>query len=223
MGRHEDPLKEVASHSSLIRYLVADLGEQASLVRLKAFLNGQNLKGLIHNAGTIEPLERIETVGVDEWEKLIQLNLFTPLRLTKALLPQLNGGKILHIGSGAAYFPIEGWSAYCVSKAGLAMLTRCLQLEIHDPAITSVMPGIADTNMTAIIRGSNAMSSEQLAFHHRLYREKRLVSPETVAQFLTWLLLEIDHETFRSKEWDIYEASHHQHWLKPPHEVPKWE
>jgi benzil reductase ((S)-benzoin forming) len=222
VGRNERNLKEVAATSPLIHYVVADLTEPASLTRLESFLADKPLKGLVHNAGTIEPLERIERVSTEAWEKLVQLNLFAPFRLTKNLLHALKGGRILHIGSGAAYFPMEGWSAYCVSKAGLSMLTRCLQLEIQDPAISCVMPGITDTNMTALIRGAEGMSAEQLDFHKRLHRENRLLSPETVAQFLCWLLLDLDADTFRSKEWDIYDETHHGDWLRAPYEVPKW-
>ena len=49
------------------------------------------------------------------------------------------------------------------------------------------------------------------------------MTPETVAAFLTWLLLDTETSEYVSKEWDIYDTSHHHGWLVPPHSVPKFE
>ncbi|MCX7116066.1 MAG: SDR family NAD(P)-dependent oxidoreductase [Gammaproteobacteria bacterium] len=222
VGRHETTLQDVASASPQIHYHVADVSVPQAQQQLIATLSGKKIKGLVHNAGTISPLDRLEDASMDEWEQLIKLNLFAPLRLTQALLSNLQGGRVLNIGSGAAYFPMAGWSAYCVSKAALSMLTRCFQVEIKDPAVSSVMPGIVDTNMTSVIRSSTCMSDEQLAFHQQLYHDKRLIQPDTVAQFLMWLLIDVDTDLFKSKEWDIYDEADQASWLQSPHVVPKW-
>lgn len=220
IGRRETHLQITARHSDNISYYVANLTSEKDCLGLIDYLQEKKITGLVHNAGTISPIEKIETVNLQEWIRLIELNLFAPLHLTQKLLPQLKGGRILHIGSGAAYFPVEGWSAYCVSKAALSMLTRCMQLEINDPVIASVMPGIVDTDMTQRIRISTGMSEVQQNFHQKLYQEHRLVTTETVAQFLTWLLIETSRSVFISQEWDIYDVSHHQKWLSDENSVP---
>lgn len=154
------------------------------------------------------------------WQESIAINLNAPLFLTQLLLDKLQQGRVLHIGSGAAYFPVSGWAAYCVSKAGLAMLTHCWQLENPELAITSVMPGIIDTPMQELIRSCVSMNEERRKFFIELYEEKRLLSTATVAAFLCWLLLEVEPGLYRSKEWDIYDKSHHRSWLRAPHQVP---
>lgn len=145
------------------------------------------------------------------------------LFLTQRLYNKLANGRVLNIGSGAAYFPMKGWSAYCVSKAALSMLTRCWQLESEFIAFAHVMPGIIDTQMQATARSDSNIDNEKIDFYRRLKEHNRLISPETVAAFLTWLLLDIDSDTFSAQEWDIYALSHHKEWLKPPHQVLDWD
>ena len=110
-----------------------------------------------------------------------------------------------------------------MSKAGLSMLTRCCQLEYDTVSFASVMPGIIDTPMQKEIRSSSRMDEDKSDFFKRLHEEKRLLSPETVAAFLTWLLLDTEASQYISKEWDIYDTSHHLDWLVPPFSVPTFE
>ncbi len=221
VGRDKQTLLEVAKHAPTIEICVADVseakGQHNILERLSKL---DKIQGLIHNAGVIEPIESIKTLNHKAWQHVMDINLNAPFFLTQALYPKLIGGRVLHIGSGAAYFPIQGWAPYCVSKAGLAMLTQSFQLECPDMATASVMPGIVATEMQAEIRRSQGQHPEKKQFFQDLYDNNQLITPETVASFLTWLLLNIDETRYVSREWDIYDASHHVEWLKPPHQVP---
>lgn len=224
IGRRARLLKAMAERSSSIQYCVADVSTADGRKKIQTALTNTSIEALIHSAGTIDPIAALQTIDPDAWEQIIQINLLAPFRLTQLLLPHLQGGRVLHMGSGAAYFPVVGWSGYCVSKAALAMLTRCAQSEIQDPAFASVMPGITQTAMTASIRdAANAMRADQHQFHQMLFDQDRLIQPGAVAAFLAWLLLEVDTQTFVSKEWDIYDTSHHKNWLRLPHQVPQLE
>ncbi|KTC86318.1 SDR family NAD(P)-dependent oxidoreductase [Legionella brunensis] len=224
VGRREELLKETAAFSPLISFFCADISTDEGRQKLATLLQPAiSIEGLIHNAGTIEPIAPIANIDESSWQQTLATNLNAPLFLTQLLLSKLKHGRVLHIGSGAAYFPVTGWAAYCVSKAALSMLTRCWQLESPNVAFASVMPGIIDTDMQALIRGAQFMDEEKRHFFHVLKAEGRLLTTETVALFLNWLLLELDKEQFISKEWDIYDKSHHQFWLSPPHKVPEWE
>lgn len=224
IGRHEKTLLQTAAHSKLISICIADvstvLGREQIINCLRDI---KKIQALVHNAATIEPLSQLEFMTQANWHLALETNLNAPLFLTQALLAKLNEGRVLHISSGAAHEPVGAWGAYCVSKAALTMLTRCWQIERQKPAFASVMPGIVDTQMQALVRHNAVMDKEKTSFFQRLKSEKRLVTPETVASFLTWLLLDLDSEMYSSKEWDIYDKSHHQAWLKSPHTVPSWE
>lgn len=221
IGRRAATLIETATSSPLISYLCVDVasaeGREKIVNELKQSIS---LAGLINNAATIEPIIPVATVDETSWNLAVATNLNAPLFLTQLLLSKLKHGRILNIGSGAAYTPITGWSAYCVSKAALSMLTRCWQLENQHIAIASVMPGIIDTDMQKIIRQARFMDEEKRSFFQTLKAKDHLISPKTVALFLSWLLLDVSKEQFVAQEWDIYNKNHHTAWLIPPHKVP---
>ena len=90
------------------------------------------LSGIVHNAGVIDPIKPIGEANSDDWNYLIKVNLLGVQEMTQGLYPLINGKKhtrVTTISSGASKYPIGSWSAYCVSKAGLDMWTRCLAEE----------------------------------------------------------------------------------------------
>lgn len=223
IGRRLQCLQETAAAANGISYLCADVSTAAGIELINQHLaETPTISALINNAGTINPIAPIHRLSSVQWSDVLNTNLNAALFLPQKLSDRLQQGRVLNIGSGAAYFAIKGWTAYCVSKAALAMLTRCWQLESESTAFASVMPGIIDTDMQFIVRQSAHMDKEQIDFYQQLQQTNRLISPATVAEFLVWLLLETDKEIFVSKEWDIYDTSHHDFWLKAPQQVLPW-
>src|SRR5262249_56915863 len=97
--------------------------------------------------------------GPAVWEESISINLVGAYYALRAVLPGMvarGGGTIVNVSSGAAYRPLEGWSAYCSGKAGLAMLTRAVALETAGKGIRifGFSPGTIDTDMQVKIRAS---------------------------------------------------------------------
>ncbi|KTC65650.1 sepiapterin reductase (plasmid) [Legionella adelaidensis] len=222
VGRRLEPLENTAAFSDRISFLVADISLMCDRDLIKERLSQVNeIDGLIHNAGTIEPIQSIEKITVEDWQRALATNLDAPLFLTQLLFEKLKKARVLHVGSGAAYHPMSGWAAYCVSKAALSMLTRCWQLEFPDYAFASVMPGIVDTEMQSLIRKTGHMERKEQEFFQSLKKENKLLSADQVAEFLCWLLLRVDKKQYSAKEWDIYEKEHHPFWLKSPHTIPE--
>lgn len=140
---------------------------------------------LVNNAGVIEPIGMIDAVPPADWARLIAVNLTGAYAMThhavRAMQPA-GGGRIVNVSSGAAHRPLEGWSAYCASKAGLAMLTMATDLEGAEHGIRcfGFAPGVVDTAMQAVIRASgiNRVS--------RLPRDS-LAQPDDAARLCAWL------------------------------------
>lgn len=225
IGRRTEPLVETAQLSPRIQYLTADVATEEGRRGILKTIAGRKLEGVIHNAGVISPIAALSQLDYEEWKEAFEINLHAPLFLTQALLPALqkHQGRVLMIGTGAAHFPVQGWAAYCSSKAALSMLTRCWQLECPEIGFASVMPGIVDTNMQALIRHTDQMAKDKRDFFQQLKDSHRLLKPEIVAQFLGWLLLDLDQEKFNLQEWDIYDQQHHRAWLKNPNDLPHFE
>ncbi len=149
------------------RAVVCDVGSDRSVVELFANIRRQEgrLDVLINNAGIIEPIGRISETDAAQWATAIDVNLVGAYRCVRAALPLLlanppdsdgQRGLIINLSSGAAHRPQEGWSAYCASKAGLAMLGRAIDLEYGSLgiAVTGFAPGVVDTGMQGQIRAS---------------------------------------------------------------------
>jgi NAD(P)-dependent dehydrogenase (short-subunit alcohol dehydrogenase family) len=130
---------------------VADTNSVAAAVRAVAGKAGPATI-LVNNAGTIEPIGRLHETDPDAWAKAVVANLTGAAHMARAVLPGMlaaGHGAIVNVSSGAAKRPLEGWSAYCASKAGLAMLTQSLGVRAYGFA-----PGVVDTGMQATIRAS---------------------------------------------------------------------
>ena len=223
IGRRENLLQEVAQQSPLINYLSADISLSSGRQKLVDYLKTHDtIDGLIHSAGTIEPVAKIGEIDESAWRKSLETNIDSPLFLTQKLLPKLKNGRVLQIGSGAAYMPISGWTAYCCAKAALSMMVRCWKIE-NNLTIASVMPGIVATDMLAFgYSDPKKMSDEQYDFYRDLREKNLLLDVDTVASFLSWLLLQVPADEYTAKEWDIYDSSQHPKWLVPPNKVPQW-
>ena len=167
--------------------LAGDVARAADMDRAVAALvvRTGRLDVLVNNAGVIGPIGDLAAADPDEWGQAIDINLKGVLHGMRAAVPVMaarGGGTILTVGSGAAQTPLQGWSAYCASKAGALMLTRALDLEARDAGIRaiSLSPGTVATDMQERIRGSglNPVSQVDWSAH---------VPPEWPARALLWL------------------------------------
>jgi NAD(P)-dependent dehydrogenase (short-subunit alcohol dehydrogenase family) len=138
-----------------------DVSEYAACERLVAETVAKfgPVDTLINNAGVIEPISKVGEADPKAWARSIEVNLIGAYYAIRAVLPGMlaaGGGRIINVSSGAALRPLEGWSAYCSGKAGLAMLTRAIDLE-HGTAgirVFGFQPGTTDTDMQVLIRAS---------------------------------------------------------------------
>jgi len=111
---------------------------------------------LIHNASTLgaTPLPLLLDTECEELERVLQVNLVGPFRLSKAIAGgmALRGrGTIVHVSSDAAVSAYPRWGAYGVSKAALDHLGRSFAAELgeHGVRVLVVDPGEMDTAMHA--------------------------------------------------------------------------
>jgi benzil reductase ((S)-benzoin forming) len=220
VGRRETILQKTAALSPHIHILCADVSTDEGRKQVLAKVKDKEIQALVNNAGTLEPVLPLNQVTLSQWQKIMAIHVEAPLFLTQLLQKSLQKGRVLNIGSGLAHIPSIGLGAYCTSKAALSMLTLCLQLENKDIAIANVMPGIVDTHMQTILRSTSNVREDTSLFYQTLQESHRLVSAETVAAFLVWLLLEVPQQQFIAQEWDIYDRSHHAQWLQSPKDLP---
>lgn len=198
-ARTAESLREVASAveeqggTSLV--IPADVSERKACDRLIADTLDRfgRLDALVNNAGVLQPVAPLAKADPAAWAYNISVNLVGPFYLMHVGLPALreSGGRIINVSTGAAVNPMQGWSAYCASKAGLLHLTRVAAAE--EPAVTSISlrPGVVDTEMQAEIRRSEpgAMPEANQQRFRRLKQEGQLEPPKVPARVIAWLAL----------------------------------
>ena len=110
--------------------------------------------GLINNAGIIQPFVRLNDLQYDAIERVLKVNLYGVIYMTKAFLPYLllrPSAHIVNVSSMGGFFPVPGQTLYGASKAAVKLLTEGLYSELTDThvRVTVVFPGAIATNISA--------------------------------------------------------------------------
>ena len=176
------------------QFFEMDLSEPVLSISSEIFGNQELVKSftLINNAGVIEPIGLIGSLTAFEVNRLFQTNVMAAHQLMNAFVDQLqtfDGQKtILNISSGAARYPVRGWSAYCASKAALDMLSLCLAEEQPSIQVYSLAPGIIDTPMQGQIRSQKKDNFPERDRFQNYYAQGELQSADFVAKKIVALL-----------------------------------
>ena len=183
-----DLLKQISPNSQIVSCDLA-ITEDISNAVGKIKRDFKHLSGIVHNAGTISPIENMLDVSRDSWERAVNVNLIGVQDLTQSLDSLIGGEshtRVVTISSGAAKRPLHGWSSYCVSKAGLDMWTRCLAEEGESENISAlaIAPGIVDTGMQKEIRQADESSFPLLQNFIDYHNNGELTNPDDVAEKL---------------------------------------
>ena len=166
-GDQERLLEEFPNFTPLLFDVTDDQAIADSMKIVTKQLAGKGLDLLINNAGVIEPISHLSAADPEAWGHVIDINLkgvFNGMRAALPVMESAGGGSILTISSGAAHGPVEAWSHYCASKAAVAMLTRCVDLESADKGIRAIglSPGTVATEMQREIKASGVNPVSQL-------------------------------------------------------------
>jgi meso-butanediol dehydrogenase/(S,S)-butanediol dehydrogenase/diacetyl reductase len=105
---------------------------------------------LVNNAGMMQEAS-VEMMQVDEWQRILTVNLTAPFLMIKAALPHLReqSGSIVNTGSIEGLGSNPGHAAYCSSKAGLHGLTRAVAVDHSSEGVrcNAIAPGWIDTDL----------------------------------------------------------------------------
>lgn len=135
----------------------------------------EKIDALINNAGSWE-LMNIENATLGHINKMIDINLRTPIYLTTLLIPRINpGGHIINVSSILSQRGETEYGIYSAAKAGIDRFTTTLSRENEDLHVTAVLPTATDTPGNRIVLGE----SEDYSAH---------LSPENVSKIMVDIL-----------------------------------
>lgn len=144
------------------------------------------LEILVNNAGVLRD-GRLEEMGADAWDAVLDVNLRGYYVCARAALPHLaaaGGARIVNIGS-RAHLGNPGQANYSAAKAGVIGLTRALSLELGPAGITvnTVAPGMIDTDLVRSHPKADAIVERAV----RATPVRRLGQPDDVAAAVAFL------------------------------------
>ena len=139
---------------------------------------------ILINSAAIAYYGPIAELDIDEYQKLMDVNVRAPMLFAKAAIPHLSsGGRIVNIGSGLGErVPFPGVTAYAVSKAAMTSFTRGLSRELGPNGITVnlVQPGSTDTD-------ANPADAEGAEFQKAMTSLGRYAEPREIANAVVFL------------------------------------
>ena len=140
---------------------------------------------LLNNAGLAQGTLPAQRASLDDWQTMIDTNITALVTLTHALLPRLieRRGAIINVSSTAANYPYAGGNVYGGSKAFVSQFSLGLRADLHGTGVrvTSIEPGMCETEFTLVRNGWDQAASD------RLYGGVEPLTAEDVARTIHWV------------------------------------
>ncbi|GAA4211371.1 SDR family NAD(P)-dependent oxidoreductase [Actinocatenispora rupis] len=185
-GFTDEQRRAARAEPDRIRLATADLSvpEVPDVATFVAATDGP--LALVHNAGSVEPVGAVGTLDAARVTATVHVNLLAPMLLTNALLAAATDRpvRVVFVSSGAARRVIGGWATYCATKAGGEMFFDAVAGQYaEDPrvSVANVNPGVMDTDMQALLRGSTDVYFPDRERYAGLAARGELPSPAEVA------------------------------------------
>jgi len=154
-----------------------------SLARLEAPWGEIDL--LLNNAGLAPPTDPLPDTDWERIEQVIDTNITGLVALTRALLPKLiqRKGQIINLSSVAATYPYKGGAVYAGTKAFVRQFSLDLRCDLAGTGVrvTSIEPGMAETEFTIVRTGGDKEASD------KLYSGMDPMTAEDLADLFWWL------------------------------------
>ena len=163
-----DTIEKMGNRAAVFQCDVADVGAIRRMVgEISGLFGGVDI--LVNNAG-IYLFTPVEETTEETWDQQINTNLKSAFFCAQAVIPEMKkrgGGKIINISSIFGQSGFAGSGAYCATKAGVALLTKtlCLELRELNIQVNQISPGCIKTDMNAAYRADSEDFTTALQNH----------------------------------------------------------
>jgi meso-butanediol dehydrogenase / (S,S)-butanediol dehydrogenase / diacetyl reductase len=153
------------------------------------------IDALVNNAGVGDSGPLLEE-SLERWEETLRINLTGAFLTTQLALPHLieRRGAVVNVASVNGILAGPGWTSYCVSKAGLIMLAKCVANDYGRQGVraNAVCPGwvrtpMGDHDMDEVARAHGTDRQGAYARAHRQHPLGRPAQPEEIADVIAFL------------------------------------
>jgi serine 3-dehydrogenase (NADP+) len=188
-GRRAERLRPLVDRHGAghVHALAFDIRDEAAMREAHAGLPADfaGIDLLVNNAGLALGTAPAQQADLAQWKQMIDTNVTALVTLTRLLLPTLidRRGAIVNISSTAATYPYAGGNVYGGTKAFVTQFSLGLRSDLHGTGVrvTSVEPGMAETEFTLVRTGGDQAASD------RLYAGAHPITAGDIAQTLWWI------------------------------------
>ena len=151
VGSERDRIEAELGELGQLELVEADLlSEGGADAAIEAAMAAPPLAAVVNLVGGYAAGGRVHEAPPDEFERMLQLNVMTAYRTSRAALPAMlegGGGSIVCVGAKAAVEPFSGASGYITAKEAVIEFARALAVEYRDDGVraNAVLPSVIDT------------------------------------------------------------------------------
>lgn len=181
--------EELRARGASVDALTLDVTQLADVQRIAAFAQQRHgrIDVLINNAGVM-PLSPLAALKVDEWNRMIDVNVRGVLHGIAAVLPAMRAqgrGHIINVASIGAHAVTPTAAVYCASKYAVRAISDGLRQETDVLRVTVVSPGVVESEL------ADSISDETARAAMREFRRIAL-APQAVAKAIGYAISQPD-------------------------------
>ena len=183
-GRRQDRLdsiKKELDHKTEVCCLNFDVRNKEEVARAIEGIpdDFKTIDILVNNAGNAHGLDPIHEGDLDDWDKMMDINVKGLLYVSKAVIPQMVercSGHIINIGSSAGKEVYPRGNVYCASKHAVIAITDGMRIDLnpYDIRVSAINPGLVETEFSevrfkgdpkanSVYQGYKALQAEDIA------------------------------------------------------------
>jgi len=188
-GRRAERLRQLVDKhgSGRVHAAAFDMRDEAAMRSAHASLPAEfaGIDLLVNNAGLALGTAPAQQADLAQWKQMIDTNVTALVSLTHLLLPQLieRRGAIINISSISGSYAYRGGNVYGGTKAFVTQFSQNLRTDLHGTGVrvSSVEPGMAETEFTVVRTGGNQAASDQL------YAGAHPITASDIADTIWWI------------------------------------
>lgn len=190
LGAIEKDLNKITSTTSLCFDVSDNLEVNRSISSLPK--KWKNINVLINNAGNAHGMDLFQDGNIDDWDKMIDINVKGLMYVTKAIIDNMienSSGHIINIGSLAGREVYPKGNIYCASKYAVKAISQSLRLDLnkHNIKVSEINPGLVETSFSDVrFKGDKSKAKN-------VYKGYKALQANDIAEIISFVISRPKH------------------------------
>ena len=190
LGALEKDLNKITLTTSLCFDVSDNLEVNRSISSLPK--KWKNINALINNAGNAHGMDLFQDGNIDDWDKMIDINVKGLMYVTKAIIDNMienSSGHIINIGSLAGREVYPKGNIYCASKYAVKAISQSLRLDLnnHNIKVSEINPGLVETSFSDVrFKGDKSRAKN-------VYKGYKALQANDIAEIISFVISRPKH------------------------------